>query len=189
MKMPTAHRRRSRSAGFTLVEVMVATAVASVVAAITLGIMSEGAALIRSAASNMLAHNTGSAAIRRITLGLQQANLARIYPAYQSATAGQFGSCLVVTAPDGTSAAYYLAPNPQDATTMALFYDSNAATAPNPATDKLLVTAVQDLEFRRDALGSVRAGFKIAVYGYPTKAAGSKEADVVRFTTSVLQRN
>ena len=188
MKTPLPHR--SATAGFTLVEVLTATAVASLVATLTLAIMSEGTRLIRSVASTMLAHNSGSVAIRKASLDLQQANQIRIFSDYQSisGTGGKFGSCVLVNLANGTSATYYLAPNPRDATN-ALYYHPSAATAPNTAFDKVLVTSVQDLEFRRDALGSVRAGFEIAVYGYPTLALGSSENDVVRFSTSSLPRN
>lgn len=187
---PTPAPARRATAGFTLVEVMVATAVSSLVALITLGVIGEGARLIRSTASTMLAHNTGSAAIRKAGLDLQQGNQVRLFPNYLSAAgaAGQFGSCAVVNLPNGTTATYYLAPNPADATN-ALFYHPGVATVPNPAADKALVTSVQDLEFRRDALGSVRIGFKVAVYGYPTLALGGNENDLVRFSTSSLPRN
>lgn len=187
---PRPFQRPAAAAGFTLVELMLALAIGGVVAAVTLTIMGEGARLIRSTASIMLAHSTGSAAIRKVALDLQQANQVRIFPNSSGVvgTGGAFGSCAVVTLPNGTSATYYLALNAVDATN-ALFYHPSAATLPDPTVDKVLVTSVQDLEFRRDALGSVRAGFKVAVYGYPTLALGSVESDVVRFSTSGLPRN
>lgn len=189
---PTVLRRSRTYAGFTLVEVMVASTVASLVAVVTIGIMGEGGRLIRSAASIMLAHSTGSAAIRRVSLDLEQAqaNQVRIYPDYLNTVGGggSFGSCALVNLLDGTSATYYLAPNPGDGTN-ALFWHRSAVTAPAPATDKVLVTSVQDLEFRRDALGAIRVAFRVATYGYPSMTPGSVEADVVRFSTSTLPRN
>ena len=68
-------------------------------------------------------------------------------------------------------------------------YDSNTATFPAPASNRLLQDRVTDLEFRRNPNGSLRIGFAAGFIGYPRRQFGTAEADLVRFSTSVTRRN
>jgi len=140
----------------------------------------------------MVARDHGARAIRRIGTDVQDSSTVSIYPSYSSITGSgaSYGSCAILQTGSSTSVAYYrYASNPADVNSGGLYYCSNASLSPSPARDTLLVSGVQDLEFRGDVGNTIRAGFKIGIYGYPTFLTGSKEADLVRFTTSNLPRN
>ncbi len=178
--------------GFTLAEVMVATAVSSVVSIMVLAAMVGGMHLFKSNSSEMLARDKGSRVIRRISTDMQQAIRVNIYPTYlgTGGAASEYGSCIVLQPPNGgQSVTYYSYASSSDPNSGGIYYDANAATAPNPGSDKLLLESVQGLEFRRDVTGTVRVGFAVGTYGYPSLQTGSKEPDRVRFSTSVLPRN
>ena len=190
---------RLSAGGFTLVEVIFACAISAIIA---LGIMIgmvEGSQLFRSNSAEMVARDKGSMAIREISTDMQGASQVQIFPNYLSTTGSTtgYGSCAVVYATRGV-VAYYLYPVPSSSTLPSgtllpnpcgLYYCAAAGSAPNPATDTLLVSNVQDFEFRSDVSGSTRAGFKIGVYGFPNLLLGSQEPDIVRFSTSNLPRN
>jgi prepilin-type N-terminal cleavage/methylation domain-containing protein len=177
--------------GFTLMEVLVAGAIGSIIGLISIGGMVEGLHLFKSNATEMIARDQGSRAVRKMSADIQQSLLAQIYPNYQGTTGaeGQYGSCVVLQTSSGVPIAYYRYAATSDPNSGGIYYSANAAVAPNPLTDKLLVTTVQDLEFRRDVNGSIRVGFDIGTFGFPTLVVGGKEADLVRFTTSSLPRN
>lgn len=169
---------------------MFACAIGSVIALVTLGGMVEGSQLFRSYSTEMIARDRGSRAIRRMSADMQGATAIQIYPNYLSTTGSSaaYGSCAVIHALAGP-VAYYLYPSPSVASPGGLYYCANAASGPNPATDTLLVSSVQDFEFRSDPMGSVRVGFKIGIYGFPRLSIGSQEPDIVRFSTSNVPRN
>jgi prepilin-type N-terminal cleavage/methylation domain-containing protein len=186
------HNFRARSCvGFTLAEVTIALAVGSIVALCSISTMVEGMHLFKCTSTEMIARDAGSRAIRKMSTDIQQALTAQVFSTYQDMTgaAGQYGSCILLQTPSGGSVAYYLYTSSAYPNSGAIYYHSNAATAPNPATDKLLVSSVQGLEFRSDPHGSIRAGFKIGIFGYPSLVVGGQEADIVRFSTSNLPRN
>ena len=192
MMKRTGGNFRSRSAAaFTLAELSITMGIASVIALGSTASMVEGMSLFKCTSTEMIARDAGSRVIRRMTTAIQSAVTTKIVPNYLStgSAGGLYGSCVVLQTASGTSAAFYrYAPN-SDPNSGGIYYDANIATAPNPATDKLLASSAQDLEFRRDATGTIRAGFKIGTFGYPSKAVGAKEADRVRYTTSILPRN
>jgi prepilin-type N-terminal cleavage/methylation domain-containing protein len=190
---------RLSTGGYTLVEVMFSTAIGAIIAAGIMIGMVEGSQLFRSNSAEMVARDKGSRAIREISTDMQGASQVQIFPNYlsTSGSTAAYGSCAVVYATRGV-VAYYLYPAPSSTTLSsgailpnpcALYYCAAAGAAPNPATDTLLVSNVQDFEFRTDVSGSIRVGFKIGVYGFPNLYLGSQEADVVRFSTSNLPRN
>lgn len=176
--------------GFTLVEVMFTCAIGAIIGLVTLGGMIEGSQLFRSNSTEMIARDKGSRAIRLMSTDMQGASAIQIYPNYLSTTGStvSYGSCAVLPTLSGT-VAYYLYPAPSVTSPGGLYYCASAASGPNPATDTLLVSNVQDFEFRSDVSGSVRVGFKIGIYGFPTLNLGSQEPDIVRFSTSNLPRN
>jgi len=188
-----AGKSRGFDGGFTLVEVMFGCAIGSIIALVALGGLVEGMQLFRSNSSEMVARDKGSEAIRRISTDMQAAQQIQIYSNYSSISsgAGTYGSCGVVENTSGGYSAYYLYTPTSDPNSGGLYYcaNSSAAGEPNPAKDILLVSNVQDFEFRSDVSGTVRAGFKIGVYGWPTLSLGSYEYDLVRFSTSNLPRN
>ena len=183
--------QRICSGGFTLVELMIAGAIGSIIGLIAMGGMVEGTHLFKSNSTEMIARDQGSRAIRRISADIQQALTTQIFPNYLAmvGAGGQYGSCVVLQKLSGVSAAYYRYAPTADPNSGGIYYAANAAVAPNPLTDKLLVSAVRELEYRRDVNGSIRVGFDIGTFGYPTLVVGGKEADLVRFTTSSLPRN
>jgi prepilin-type N-terminal cleavage/methylation domain-containing protein len=186
MKRP-AYTARS---GFTLLELMFSMGIGSIIALVTLGALVEGMHLFSSNSTEMVARDQGSRAIRQIATDIQSATLVNIYPDYTSTTgsSASYGTCAVVAMTTGT-VAYYRYASTTGTNAGGIYYCSNAAVPPNPATDKLLVSSVQDFEFRADVYASIRVGFKIGIYGYPSLLVGSKEADLVRFTTSATPRN
>ena len=177
--------------GFTLIEVLIASAIGSIIGLISIGGLVEGLHLFKSNSTEMIARDQGSRAVRKMTADIQQSVLAQIFPTYQGTTgaAGDYGSCVVLQESSGGSVAYYLYAPTSDPNSGGIYYAANGAVAPKPLTDKLLVSAVQDLDFRRDVNGSIRVGFDIGTFGFPTLLVGAKEADLVRFTTSSLPRN
>jgi len=182
---------RASGGGYTLVEMMFACAIGSIIALVTLTGMIEGSQLFRSNSSELVARDQGSRAIRQITTDLQGASQVLIYPTYlsTSGTAVSYGSCAVLHTTSGTVAYYLYASSASNPNSGGLYYCPAAGSPPNPATDTLLVPYVQDFEFRSDVSGSIRTGFKIGIYGFPTLAQGSQEPDLVRYSTSALPRN
>lgn len=102
--------------------------------------------------------------------------------------AGRTGSCLLVQRSSSNSVAYYRYATTSDPNSGGIYLAANAAFA-NPLTDKLLVGAVQDLEFRRDVNGTIRVGFDVGTFSSSNLITGGKETDLVRFSTSSLPRN
>lgn len=183
-------RRRSRH-GFTLMEASVAGAIGSVIGLISIGAMVEGTHLFKTNSTEMIARDQGSRAVRRISSEIQQAVTSQIFSTYlgTSGASAEFGSCLVLQNRSGTLVAYYRYAPTADPNSGGIYYAANAAVAPKPATDKLLVGSVRDLEFRRDVNGSIRIGFNVGTFASAGLVTGGKEADVVRFSTSALPRN
>lgn len=183
--------KRRFFAAFTMAELLVATGIGSVVALITMTAMIQGAYMMKCSRSEMMARDRGSAALKAMGTAMQNARQVRIYGTYlgTGGAEAQFGSCIVVERPDGTSASYYrFAPN-GDASSGGIYFNKDASFAPNPALDKLLVSSTQGLEFRRDISGSVRVGLQIGTFGYPSRTTGVKESERVRFSSSFLPRN
>lgn len=182
---------RPRSGGFTLIELMFALAIGSVIALVSLGGLVEGMHLFSSTSTEMIARDAGSRAIRQITTDMLNASQVSIYPNYLSlsGSSAAYGSCAVIQTPSSNVAYYLYAASSTDPNSGGIYYCPNATLGPNPATDTLLVSSVQDFEFRTDTYPSIRVGFKIGIYGYPTFLVGSKEPDLVRFTTSNVPRN
>lgn len=185
-------RKAAGSKGFTLVEVMFATAISAIIGLVAMVSFIEGSQLFRSNSTEMVARDKGSRAIRRIATDLQNAGQVSIYAnsASLTGTALTYGSCAVLTMTSG-SVAYYLYPLPS-ATNLNggnIYECSNYTGTVNPASDDLLVSSVQDFEFRSDVSGSIRTAFKIGIFGYPTMSQGAGEPQIVRFTTSVVPRN
>jgi hypothetical protein len=85
--------------------------------------------------------------------------------------------------------AYYLVGATSGTATGSIYYDSNAGTAPNPASDRLLHGNVGDLEFRRNPNGTTRVGMALGTLGYTRRKFGTVENDLVRYTVSVTRRN
>ena len=191
MKFPrnTSHIGRG---GFTLVEVVVATAISVAVGLIALGGLVQGVHLFKCNESEMWAREKGSRIIRSLRDDMQKATAIRIY-ANQSSISGagiNYGSCLVLDLPDsGRTVAYYRNALNANSNSGRIFYDSNTTSAPAPASDKLLLSGVMDMEFRKNPNGSIRVGFQVATLGYPRRLYGSIEADRIRYTTSILPRN
>lgn len=185
--------RKSRpAAGFTLAEISISLGVASIIGVILLYSLVQGVWLFRSNESEMWARDSGSSVIRTIRDDIQTSASQRIYPDYTQVAGVQTsnGSCAVIVLPDARgSVTYYRAPAAAGGTTGKIYYHSNGATAPNPATDKLLASNAMDFEFRRNPNGTVRVGFVLAALGYPRRLLGSVESDRVRFTTSAIPRN
>lgn len=183
---------RSRSAkAFTLAELTVAMGVGTVIALGSMASMVEGIGMFKCTSTEMIARDAGSKVVRRLSTAIQGALTSKIVSNYLSTASagGQYGSCIVLQNASGVSSAYYrYAPN-TDPNSGGVYFHANMATTPNPAADKLLASSAQDLEFRRDATGTIRVGFKIGTFGYPSKVIGGKEADMVRYTTSILPRN
>jgi prepilin-type N-terminal cleavage/methylation domain-containing protein len=188
-----------RAGGFTLVEVMFTCAIGSVIALAAMLGMVEGSQLFRSNSTEMVARDKGAAAIREISVDMQGASTVQIFPNYLSTTGSTatYGSCAVLNTMRGI-VAYYIYPLPSSTTLSTgatlpspcgLYFCGTANIGPNPATDKLLVSNVQDFEFRSDVNGSIRAAFKIGVYGFPNLYLGAQEPDIVRYSTSNLPRN
>lgn len=186
----TAFKYRS-DAAFTLVELAITLGIASVIALCSMQSLIQGMGMFKSTSTEMIARDAGSRAIRKMATAIQGALSTKIVANYLSTASAdsQYGSCIVLQMASGTSVAFYRYAPAANPNSGGIYFDANTATAPNPAADKLLVSSTQDLEFRRDANGTVRAGFKIGTFGYPSKAIGTKEADRVRYTTSVLPRN
>jgi len=183
---------RHRASGFTLIEVIFATAISTMIALVCMLSLVEGMHLFRSNSTEMVARDTGSRAIRRISGDIQNCSQIAIYPNYLSVSGSVsgYGSCAVLTTGSTATGLYYLYPlNNSNINAGGIYYSANPSAGPNPATDTLLVSYVQDFEFRTDVTGYIRTGFKIGIYGYPTLLTGSKEADLVRFTTSDVPRN
>jgi type II secretory pathway pseudopilin PulG len=185
-------RRRglALAGGFTLVEMMFTCAIGAIIGLVTMGGMIEGSQLFRANSTEMIARDQGSRAIRQISVDMQGASSIEIYPTYLSTTGStaSYGSCAVLPTLSGT-VAYYLYPAASVSSPGGLYYSSNAVSGVHPATDTLLVSNVQDFEFRSDVSGSTRVGFKIGIYGFPNMSLGSQESDIVRFSTSNLPRN
>lgn len=183
--------RRSSRHGFTLMEASVAGAIGSVIGLISIGAMVEGTHLFKTNSTEMIARDQGSRAVRRISSEIQQAMTSQIFSSYlgTSGASAEFGSCLVLQNRFGTLVAYYRYAPTGDPNSGGIYYATNAAVAPNPATDKLLVGSVRDLEFRRDVNGSIRVGFSVGTFAAATLLTGGKEADIVRFSTSAVPRN
>ena len=181
---------RSSTGGFTLTELMIAGGAGSIIGLISLGALVEGTHLFKSNSTEMIARDQGSRAIRRMGADIQGALTTLIYSDYQgtSGAAAEFGSCIVLQKAAGGSVAYYRYAPTTDPNSGGIYYSPNAGP-PNPSTDRLLANSVRDLEFRRDINGSIRIGFDLGTYGYPTFVVGGKESDLVRFSTSSLQRN
>lgn len=191
MKRLSANSKSRARAAFTLVELTITMGIASVIALCSMKSMVEGMGMFKCTSTEMIARDTGSRAVRRIGTAIQGALTSKIVANYLSTASAdsQYGSCIVLQMASGTSVAFYRYAPSADPNSGGIYFDANTATAPNPATDKLLVSSAQDLEFRRDATGTIRTGFKIGIFGYPTKSVGTKEADMVRYTTSALPRN
>lgn len=184
--------RYSSAAGFTLVEVMFATAISSIVALVAMISIVEGTQLFQCNSTELVARDQGSRAIREISTDIDSATQVQIFPNYLSVSGStsSYGSCAVIANTSGGSVAYYLyASSTTNPNSGGVYYCANAAAGPNPATDTLLVSSVQDFEFRSDVSGSIRTGFKIGICGFPTLLIGSKESDLIRFTTSDVPRN
>ncbi len=183
--------RRISRRGFTLMEASVAGAIGSIIGLISIGAIAEGTHLFKTNSTEMIARDQGSRAVRRISSEIQQSLTSQIFSNYlgMSGAGGEFGSCLVLQKPSGTLVAYYRYAPTSDPNSGGIYYAANAATTPNPLTDKLLVSSVRDLEFRRDVNGSIRVGFNVGTFASATLVTGGKEADLVRFSTSTLPRN
>ncbi len=182
---------KGRSA-FTLIEVIVATAISVGVGLISLFGLVKGVHLFKCNESEMWAREKGSRVIRAIRDDMQKASAVRIYASQSSITGAgtTYGSCIVMDLPDsGRTVAYYRSAVDATTTSGRIFYDSNTASAPSPSTDKLILTSVMDLEFRKNPNGSIRVGFQLGTLGYPRKQYGSIESDRVRYSTSILPRN
>jgi len=188
--------------GFTLIELTVAMGVGSIVGVILLYSLVQGVWLYRSNESEMWARNNGSSLIRVIRDDIQTAQDEHIYSdvSQVGGTQTNNGSCAVIDLPaGGGSVTYYIWPTAKPAAgtgdgTRQIYYHSDGATAPNPATDKLMASEVLDFEFRRNANGTVRVGFILGVIGYhpgrpDLRLPGSVESNRVRFTTSAIPRN
>jgi hypothetical protein len=176
------------AAGFTIVEVMFSCAIGAIIAMVTMTGMIEGSQLFRSNSTEIVARDKGSIAIRKISTAVQEATTVTIYPTYLSTTgtSSTYGSCAVLTSTSG-SVAYYRYAATSDSNSGGLYYCTSST--PNPANDQLLVSNVQDFEFRSDPSGSIRSAFKVAIYGFPTMALGSQESNIVRYSTSNVPRN
>lgn len=186
-------RKNIQTSGFTLAEVMVATVVALAVTLITTAALVQGVHVFKGNESTMWAREKGSKVIRSIQNDMYKATAIRIYPDYASVAGAEsaYGSCIVLDLPDiGKSVAYYRSASNATPTSGSIYYDTNTTVSvPNPAADKALVSTAMDLEFRRNANGSVRVGFQLGTLGYPRRTYGSNESDCVRYTTSVVPRN
>lgn len=183
--------QRIFTSGFTLMELSVATAIGGIISLISIGALVEGTHLFKTNSTEMIARDQGSRAIRRMSADIQRTLSAQIFANYLGmlGAGGQYGSCLVLQESSGPSVAYYRYAATSDPNSGAIYYVANAAVAPNPLTDKRLVSGVQDLEFRRDVNGSIRIGFTIGTFASSTLLTGAKEADLVRFSTSTVPRN
>ena len=173
---------------------MVAMGVGTGVLLILFFALSQGVWVFRANESEIWARNDGSSAIRAIQGDLQSAQAEKIYPDYKQTggTETNNGSCAVITIPDAATptAYYWWAPTGVTAgPPLGKIYSHSGNTAPNPATDKLLVRNVTNFEFRRNPNGTVRVGFILGILGYPRRLFGSIEADRLRFTTSAIPRN
>jgi len=189
---PLGTARRSRRAGATLVELMMALGISLVVGLSIVMALMQGTRILRANETEMWAREKGTRVIRRIYTDLAKASGVRIYPSYTAMSGAEstYGSCIVLDLPDtGTSVAYYLVGGVNTDGSGSIYFDSNAASAPTPNADKLFEINVLDLEFRRNANGTVRVGFEVGFIGYPRRKFGSVEADRVRFSTSVTRRN
>jgi type II secretory pathway pseudopilin PulG len=195
---------RASAGGFTLIELMFATAISTFIAFAAMSSLIEGSHQFQSASSEIMAREKGSYALQRISNDIQNAMAVTIYPSYTSATSGTTGSCVVITATTGNNGAYYLYAPSNDINTGSLYYCKNTALGINPAADAVLSSYVQDVEFQNDANGCVRTGMKIAIYDYydyftggfippGTSGTGSYtsnyEANLVRLVRSDLPRN
>ena len=177
---------------FTLVELLVAGAISTVVGLIVILALSNGVHIFRSNESEMWARENGSRTIRAMQDSVEKATGVHIYPnrAGIGGAETSYGSCVVLDLPDtGKSVAYYFEQTGPIPSVGYIYYDPNTATAPTPALDKVLMRTAMDLEVRRNPSGAVRIGFKLGTLGYPRRLYGSVEADRVRFTTSAVPRN
>jgi hypothetical protein len=167
---------------------MFSCAIGAIIALVTMTGLIEGSQLFRSNSAEIVARDKGSIAIRQISTAVQAASQVNIYSNYSSVsgTTSSYGTCAVLAGTTGTTA-YYRYAATSDSNSGGLYYCTTGS--PNPANDKLLVSNVQDLEFRNDVSGSVRTAFKIAIYGFPTMALGSQEPNIVRYSTSNVPRN
>jgi type II secretory pathway pseudopilin PulG len=179
---------RPSAGGFTLVEVMFTCGIGAIIAMVTMIGLIEGSQLFRSNSAEIVARDKGSIAIRKISAAVQQASQVSIYPSYLSTTGSSttYGSCALLTSTTGT-VAYYRYAATSDSNSGGLYYCTSST--PNPANDQLLVSNVQDFEFRSDVSGSVRSAFKVAIYGFPNLALGFNESNIVRYSTSNVPRN
>lgn len=183
---------RSAHSAFTLVELVVAMGVGSVVALVTMLGLTQGTHLFKSNETEMWARENGSQTIRAIHDDIVKATSVKIYTNYQyiGGAEAEYGSCIVVVLPEnGRSIAYYRSATPGDPTSGRVCQDLDTSSATNPLTDKQLLRPVGDLEFRRNPNGTIRIGFDIWTLGYPRRTYGAIEADKVRYTTSALPRN
>jgi len=187
--------RSKGTEGHTLVELMVAGGVATIVGLILFFSLSQGVWLFRSNESEMWSRENGSSVIRAIQGNLQSAQTEKIYADYTkvSGTDITYGSCAVINLPEGptTVTYYWWSPTGLASTgqTLGKIYAHTGTTAPTPATDKVLATNVTNLEFRRNPNGTVRVGFVLGILGYPRRLLGSIEPDRLRFSTSAIPRN
>lgn len=181
--------------GFTIAELSVAGGVALIVGLILFFAFSQGVWLFRSNESEMWGRENGSAVIRAIQDDLQSAQTEKIYADYTqtAGTDGSNGSCAVINLPEGPTTITYYWWSPTGfggaGTILGKIFSHTGATAPNPATDKVLATNVTNFEFRRNPNGTVRVGFVLGILGYPRRLLGSVESDRLRFTTSAIPRN
>ncbi len=181
-----------RSEGFTLAELSVALGVGSIVGLILLYGLVQGVWLFRSNETEMWARDNGSSVIRAVRDDLRLAQSEQIYANYKQVGGTEVGngSCAVIFLPDAGPVTFYRWPFDKVGEPIGqIYYHANGATAPNPATDKLLASNVMDFEFRRNPNGTVRVGFVLGALGYPRRVLGQVESDRVRFSTSVLPRN
>lgn len=187
MTKPGAYRTPG---GYTLIEMMFATAISTVVSLVAMGALVEGMHLFQSNSTEMVARDKGSRAIRQISNDVRNAASVAIYSSTLCASATTYGPCAVITNTAGGMVAYYFyTPSVSNTNAGGIYYCANASLPMSHATDQVLAYSVQDFEFRSDISGTIRTGFKMGIYGYPTLLTGSKEPDLVRFTTSNLPRN
>ena len=174
--------------------------VGSIVLVILMYALVQGVWIFHANESEMWTRDAGAAAVRAISAALQSAQSEKIYGNYTqvSGTDQSNGSCAVITTlpTDATAATvtYYWKASGSpvgagSATLGQIYFHPNGGTALDPTTDKVVASNVTQFEFRRNPNGTVRVGFILGIFGYPRHPFASVEADLVRFSTSVLPRN